>query len=402
MRISEKEGFGLLSAQEKSVAAYVISLVASVINGTTPQESGNIDLSKAIDFAQKQSVLNLVAYAAESFKAKPDEHTMRFLDEFRMQKMIVEAQQELAAQDACKKLDEMGVRHMLLKGSVMKNYYPSPDMRTMGDIDILVEADRCDEVVKAFIADGFKFAGEGDLHSNVKKGNAYIEFHRSMADGCLETLSAYYGDGFRLPHKCKESEYEYKLADEDFYVFLVAHIAKHYRYGGTGIRSLLDLYVYEKALPSLDFDYINGELEKIGLLVFCNKIRKITYNWYSGNFDGEFDLMAEYIVAGGVYGIEGTSMQNSFILDNIDENIRSKKVISVFSVIFPDYNEMKIRYPVLENKKILLPLFWIVRFFDTLIHNPKNAKGRFDASKKIMDIDDEMIEVQKISGIKKL
>ena len=95
-------------------------------------------------------------------------------------------------------------------------------------------------------------------------------------------------------------------------------------------------------------------------------------------------------------------MQNSFILDNIDEDINSKKIKSVFAVIFPGYNELKIRYPVLENKKFLLPLFWIVRFFDTLIHNPKNAKGRFDASKKIMNIDDEMIEIQKISGIKKL
>ena len=86
------------------------------------------------------------------------------------------------------------------------------------------------------------------------------------------------------------------------------------------------MYVYEKVLPSLDFNYINGELEKIGLLVFCNKIRKITYDWYSGSFDGEFDIMSEYIVSGGVYGIDGISMQNSFILDNIDEDIHSKKI----------------------------------------------------------------------------
>ena len=373
-----------------------------MVNGVAPPENDNADWQGIIDFAKKQSVLNLVAYAAESLKIKPDEHTARFLDEFRMQKMIVEAQQELAAGDACKKLDEMGVRHMLLKGSVMKKFYPSPDMRTMGDIDILVEASRCDEVVKAFIADGFKFVGEGDLHSNVKKDNAYIEFHRSMVDSCHETLSAYYGDGFRLPHRCEKSKYEYKLSDEDFYVFLVAHIAKHYRYGGTGIRSLLDLYVYEKVLPSLDFNYINGELEKIGLLVFCNKIRKITYDWYSGSFDGEFDIMSEYIVSGGVYGIDGISMQNSFILDNIDEDIHSKKIKNIFGIIFLNYDEMKIRYPVLKNKKFLLPLFWIVRFFDTIIHNPNNAKGRFNDSKKIMNIDDNMVEVQKISGIKKL
>ena len=106
----------MLTVEKKRIAAYVIKLVASVVNGVAPPENDNADWQGIIDFAKKQSVLNLVAYAAESLKIKPDEHTARFLDEFRMQKMIVEAQQELAAGDACKKLDEMGVRHMLLKG----------------------------------------------------------------------------------------------------------------------------------------------------------------------------------------------------------------------------------------------------------------------------------------------
>lgn len=392
----------MLNAEEKCACAYVIGLIASVVNGTVPPKCKDEDWHKIIDFAKRQSVLNLVAYAAEELTEKPNGQIMRFLDEYRMQKIVIEARQELAARDACQKLDQMGVRHMLLKGSVMKNYYPSPDMRTMGDIDILIEADRCDEVVKAFLDDGFTFDGKGDLHSNVKKGSAYIEFHRAMVDSRHEILSAYYGDGFRLPHKCGGSEYEYKLTDEDFYVFLIAHIAKHYRYGGTGIRSLLDLYVYEKALPSLDFDYINAELDKIGLLVFSGKIRKIARDWYSGGFNGEFDLMSEYIVSGGVYGIKGTEMQNSFILNNLDENIQSKKIKNFFGIIFLNYDEMKIRYPFLENKKFLLPLFWIVRFFDTLLHNPYNAKGRFNDSKKIMNIDDKMVEIQKISGIKKL
>lgn len=390
----------MLSAEERSVAAYVISLVAAVINGTNPPENDGINWASIIEFAQRQSVLNIVSYAAEELEHKPDVKTMTYLREFRMQKMVVEAQQELAASDACQKLDGMGVRHMLLKGSVMKNLYPSPDMRTMGDVDILVDAEHCDDVINSFLADGFSFVGEGDLHSNVKKDNAYIEFHRSMVDPCHKVLSAYYGDGFRLPKKI--SDYEYRLSDEDFYVFLIAHIAKHYRFGGTGIRSLLDLYVYEKSLTDLDFKYIEGELEKIGLLVFYKKINAITFNWYSGSFDGKFNIMSEYIVSGGVYGIEDTSMQNSYIFDHIGENIRFQKVKTLFKIIFPCYDELKIRYPSIEGKKFLLPLFWIIRFFDTLFHNPDNAAQRFRDSKKIIDIDDEMVEIQKNSGIEKL
>lgn len=390
----------MLSAEEKSVAAYVISLIASVINCSAKPENNGLDWQAIIDFARRQSVLNIVAYAVEELNGKPDDRIMTYLREYRMQKMVIEAQQELAASDACEKLEKMGVRHMLLKGSVIKSFYPSPDMRTMGDIDILVDSARCGDVIDAFVADGFSFVGEGDLHSNVKKGNAYIEFHRSMVDSCHKVLSSYYGDGFHLPQKCGGCEY--KLSDEDFYVFLIAHIAKHYRYGGTGIRSLLDLYVYEKALPSLDFDYINGELDKIGLLVFCNKIRKITYDWYSGDFSGEFDTMSQYIVSGGVYGIAGTEMQNSYIFDHINENIRFQKIKTLFKIVFPSYDEIKIRYPSIGGKKILLPLFWIIRFFDTVFHGSRGISRRIEDSKKIIDIDDEMIKIQKISGIEKL
>ena len=137
-------------------------------------------------------------------------------------------------------------------------------------------------------------------------------------------------------------------------------------------------------------------------IVFYKKINAITFNWYSGSFDGKFNIMSEYIVSGGVYGIEDTSMQNSYIFDHIGENIRFQKVKTLFKIIFPCYDELKIRYPSIEGKKFLLPLFWIIRFFDTLFRNPDNAAQRFRDSKKIIDIDDEMVEVQKNSGIEKL
>lgn len=390
------------STKDNGVAEYVIKLIGSVVNGTQPPENSDIDWNSIICFARDQSVLNIIAYAAEKLHSKPDGQTMKYLEEFRMQKVVVEAQQELAAVDTCEELEKSGIKHMLLKGSVLKNYYPIPDMRTMSDIDILIDPEHCERIIQRFVDDGFTFVGEGDLHSNVKKGNVYIEFHHSMVDSCHEVLSAYYCDGFSRAHLKKGKNFEYELSNEDFYVFLIAHIAKHYRFGGTGIRSLLDIYVFENAVPGLNFDYIESELKKIGLLLFYKKVRRIAFNWYGGDFPGQFDIMSEYIVSGGVYGIRGTEMQNSYIFDHIDENIRFQKIKTLFKIAFLGYDEMKIRYPALENKKILLPVFWIIRFFETMIHSPENAKQRIEDSKKIMSIDDKMVEIQKASGIEKL
>lgn len=389
-------------AYDKAVSTYVIRLVSAVINGTQPEEKDeSLEWKSIIEFSKKQSVLNIISYACEKLRNKPDTETMKFLKEFRMQKIIVEAQQEIEACDAMDKLEEMQAKHMPLKGYIIKNLYPSPDMRTMGDLDLLIEEERCEEIVAAFVAEGFTSCAEGDLHSNVERGNAYIEFHRSMVNEKHETLSKYFGNGFGRAKLSQGYSYRYELSHEDLYIFLIAHIAKHYRYGGTGIRSLLDLYVYRKAYPDMDCRYIDTELEKINLLVFGKKIEKISDDWYSGGFSGEYDTVSSYIVSGGVYGDENAPLLNEFINDT-QGSIKVTKIKNWLTTVFPGKELMTTRYPVLKKCIILLPFFWVVRFFDTLIRTPQNFKKSVRDTTSIMKIDNDLVNAQRDSGIEKL
>lgn len=387
---------------DKKISTVVINLVASAINGTTPRV--NIDESdwpQIIDFAKRQSVLNIIAYACDSLPEKPDAKTMRFLKEFRMQKIVVEAQQEIEFCDAMDKLEAMGAKHMPLKGYIVKNLYPSPDMRTMGDLDLIIEKEKCGEIVKAFVDDGFTSCAEGDLHSNVERGNAYIEFHRSMVDEKHETLHGYFGNGFQRAKLTDGYSYRYELTHEDLYIFLIAHVAKHYRYGGTGIRSLLDLYVYRKAYPDMDYGYIRGELEKIGLSIFGEKVERIADDWYSGEFNGEYDTVSSYIVSGGVYGDENAPLLNEFINES-PGSIKTTKIKKWFETVLPGKELMTTRYPILKKFIFLLPLFWIVRFFDTLIRTPQNFRKSVKDTTNIMMINDDLVNAQRESGIEKL
>ncbi|MBP3441630.1 MAG: nucleotidyltransferase family protein [Clostridia bacterium] len=387
---------------DKKTCTFVINLVASVINSTQPPEKyEDISWQSVIDFAKKQSVLNIVSYACEKLKNKPDPATMKYLKEFRMQKIIVEAQQEIEACDAMDKLESMGVRHMPLKGYNVKNLYPSPDMRTMGDLDLLVDEDRCDEVVRAFVSDGFTFCASGDLHSNVERGNAYIEFHRALINKKHKVLSDYFGVGWERARLCEGCAFRYELTKEDMYIFIVAHVAKHYRYGGTGIRSLLDLYVYRRAYPDLNTKYIDEELKKIGLDIFYSKIVQISDEWYSGSFNGSFDTVSSYIVSGGVYGDENVPLLNTFI-NETQGSIKTGKFRKWLITVFPGKELMTTRYPILKKCIFLLPLFWIVRFFDTLIRTPQNFKKSVKDTTDILKIDESLVDAQRDSGIKKL
>lgn len=81
-----------------------------------------------------------------------------------------------------------------------------------------------------------------------------------------ERICSYYRDvKNRLKTACGK-QYELRFSDEDFYVYMIAHEYKHYSGGGTGLRSLLDTYVYcLKKGKTLDWDYISGEIEKLGI-----------------------------------------------------------------------------------------------------------------------------------------
>ena len=113
-------------------------------------------------------------------------------------------------------LEENGIWYMPLKGVILKDYYPRPELREFADNDILMDESRAADVREFMLANGY-IKGEED-------------------------------------------------ADENIF--------KHFRFSGVGIRSLLDIYVYYKAKEkTLDHAYIKTELAKMEADLFETEMR---------------------------------------------------------------------------------------------------------------------------------
>lgn len=386
---------------EKYTAAYVIQLVASAVNSQTPPpKPENISWENVVEFSIKQNVLNIVGYACETLECKPDEKVMQFLREFIKHKAVIEAEQEVVCSELMDKLEEADIKYMPLKGYIIKNLYPRLDMRTMGDIDFLVEEEKIDGLISDLTSDDYIFLGHGDLHSNVKKGRTHIEFHRTLFNKSYRRLTEYFGVGFERAVKNEEKSYRYDLKNEDMYIFLLAHLAKHYRYAGTGIRTVLDIYIFRKAYPELDMNYIHTQTAEIGLLKFQKKIEVIADDWFGGSFNGEFNSVSAYIASGGVYGSEDMNNVNKMI--NSSENITAGKAKSVFMMVFPPYSLMSELFPVLKKHKLLLPLFWIIRWIKSLSSDRQNLKNTISTTNKIISADDFYVKAQRDAEIEEL
>ena len=65
--------------------------------------------------------------------------------------------------------------------------------------------------------------------------------------------------------------------------YMTAHEYKHYSAGGTGLRSLLDVYLFlRKFGKSLDFDYISQEAEAWGFTEFEGLNRSLALRLFPG------------------------------------------------------------------------------------------------------------------------
>ena len=82
--------------------------------------------------------------------------------------------------------------------------------------------------------------------------------------------------------------------------------------------------------------------------------------------------------------------------------VKTTKIKKWFETVLPGKELMTTRYPILKKFIFLLPLFWIVRFFDTLIRTPQNFRKSVKDTTNIMMINDDLVNAQRESGIEKL
>ena len=196
----------------------------------------------------------------------------------------------------------------------------------------------------------------------------HIELHKRLIPSYNEDYYAYYGDGWRLARPVAEGSCRYEMSPEDTFIYLFTHFAKHYRDQGAGMKYVIDFYVYKRQYPRLDMGYIARELENLQLFEFYQNIMRMMDVWFE---DAPSDEMTDYltnkIFSDGVFGNEANSaMSEGLKLSKESGSVRARKK---WRLIFPSYTSMCARHPILKKWAILLPLFWIIRGFDILLHH---------------------------------
>lgn len=302
--------------------------------------------------------------------------------------------QEFVAQDLIDLFNKNEICHILFKGLVLREYYPCKELRTMGDIDIVIKAEEQEKAHRLLVNNGFEF-DEATSHSRVRnyvKNGVCFEVHTEIVSKNINDdvdLVGYFGDNFAFAYNTGGFTYEFKC--EHHLIYLLAHMAKHFKFSGFGLRMILDIPVFVKHWQDkIDWQYVEAELKKTGLLDFSKNIFSLCRDWfeieiplYNQNLSKENkEIIVEYILAGGVFGYVGKNT------DALKINKDGSKIKNILGLIFPSYEHLKERYVWFEGTpKWLLPVGWVRFWWFRLVKNKENGFGRLKAVLKSNDSD---------------
>ena len=245
---------------------------------------------------------------------------------------------------------------ILLKGSVLRKLYPEPWMRTSSDIDVLIREEDVERATRVLQHKSYSYYSRTTHDvSYFSPGGIHIELHyETIEDFCAKesnaVLSKVWENSLQAEGAC-----EFRMTDEMFYFYHIAHMVKHFEYGGCGIRPFIDLYILNSN-EEKNVEKREELLKKGGLLAFEKECVKLSECWFGNREKDGFDKSFEhYLINGGMYG----SVENRVA---IDQTKKGGKLKFILFRIFMPYKQLKDLYPVLEKRKWLTPFFEVVRW----------------------------------------
>lgn len=373
---------------------FFIRILADHINGVNTESTEEINWKMIKTIAQQQQVSAIVyfqtryplmqsAFAHQVYHAKNQEV---LLDKVRTEFL------------------NASIPFAYVKGAEIKKYYPKPELRSMGDADLIVSIENKPKAGEILERIGFAKTVETNEWVYIK-GDFELELHHALAyekdsfanDQRLNDFWPYVKDN------CLDIGYHF--------IYLLFHLRRHLYSHGAGFRQFMDIAIVCKN-AEIDWKWAREELCKVDLLDFAVTVCKMNERWFGiqSPLDGKtvddefFEKVTGKIFKDGVFGHdnEENAKTAGIVLATRNEgNSREKARIQyLLEQSFPNYQIM-CRLPYcayIRKSKILLPVAWIHRFLYRLFN--KNHRQAFLNRTMTPSVEiDERIKMMKQWGL---
>ena len=358
--------------------------VQHTLNKTTFKAT--IDNERLFYKLARENGLSGMLFSALDQSSLSQEVVLAFQKDFYLYNAQHEKQM-LVYEDLTKLFNEAKIKHIFLKGIPLKNIYPEAYMRSMGDIDILIEAKDLKKVHTLLKQNHYKNLFNSDQHDNFEHQNGMmIEVHPKLYKAFNDKYAPLFKDVWQETIQIEHYQYGFKPIFEVSY--LLYHMVKHFYGTGVGLRTVLDIGIYlNHHKNAIQLDTLIKTLEEASLLTFFKNILYLNKQYFNINpypsvlkdytmEENLYNELTKYILQSGVHGT-GTNF-NAFVGRLGTSQLQNKgRIRFMLSILFPSYQQMKGSYRWLKYLPFLLPLTWLLRIIKLSLLKTRRSFRKF-------------------------
>ena len=327
-------------------------------------------LQQTLQLARRHNITHLVGQALVKNGLSSDHSLFSYCENYVMMEMANDSRRTYAIDCIQSLFDKNQIAYILLKGAVVRWYYPESWMRNSCDIDVLIHREEMKRAIELLTNELHYIVVHNGVHDvTLFHGEMHLELHFDLIEeGRAKQATSVLDDIWTYAWR-QEGSYASCLPNEWFYFYHIAHMAKHMTNGGCGIRSFIDVWVLNQSC-SYDEEKRRELLEKGGLSVFAHAVEYLAEVWFSNAEHSALSKELEtFVINSGTYG----SNANRIMLTKINFGDKTSYFLPR---LFMPYRLMKLKYPILEKHPILLPYFWVLRIGTSVFSKTARVRAK--------------------------
>ena len=348
----------------------LLHLLGAYLREEEPEVCQDANWEKLLDLAGIHSVVGVLGYMTMRYPICPDPEIAATLRNFCKSTVAVFTRRGLQAQQLAQALEVAGIDHVLMKGYVLRVFYPVPELRTFNDIDLVIrpcDRQKCDQLM---LSKGYQRKTDWEPVFSYHQGDLLVEVHTDIMEIDVSDKADYRGYFQSMwEHAQTETAHSYRFTPEFHFLYLLTHIAKHVHGSGAGARMYLDIAAFIRHYGNnLDWEWIRQQLVQLKLDTFAGVVMTAVDSWfgvscpmaYTAAPHAVLEQFTAYTMEAGIFGHQNRDAALAS-LKHTAPDVAGNKVRQFLKEAFPAAKTIQSRYTYLQDKPWLLPAAWVHR-----------------------------------------
>lgn len=346
----------------------LIGILKAFATDSKPEiNTESVDLRALFSLAKMHSVIGIVAYILNKHSCLPEgELGQKYMHEYDRTIMQMSSR-EFSAARVIEQLRSENIPHILFKGMKVSEAYPVAELRTYGDVDIIIRKEDEKRLCELLISQGYSHnVADAGVVNEFKKNREHYEFHTNLNVSDVSD-SRYFSQMWENTVEIQGCSFGF---NHNFHLsYLITHLEKHVHGRGAGLRMYLDIALYiSKYSEEIDLNAVKNTLTDCGLGEFFSTVLYVCNRWFdlavpawvTPLSDDVYDKMCMFTLDGGVFGerCQGKRIELA-VRRELESGKKAVRLRIFMRRVFPPFTELCRLYPCFSGKPLLAPVAWM-------------------------------------------